>query len=390
MKAEQEPLDALVFVEKDGDDRLKIRSDQLEQIGHKLRGFSIFNSIILPFMISAATVFFTGLFQYISWANEVRLREATEIAKRAMSVSEKVSAAINQRKYATFTFIGSLRELVLAKLEAEKANKEIERSNANLNAENANDQLRRPDITTGAPASSEVHPTQLLPKPTLPTPAIHLGVLEKDLGNKRFNTYYERLEGWNEGVGQLVTDLDYALDRPIFIHAQVGSTGTHEGIGDYWELMEKIDCLSSLPEELEKRGLDARRLKMRLVGIHYCFMQLNGLLRAKKAVEGAELSWDKDFHNEVHKRLDLIDDMGNELRCYALHRIDYYNSLRQRSIISPWSVWNWLTNEQKADADRHFEDGAKNCDPAKRREAARAAAAATAIASGQRPTQTLH
>ena len=97
MKAEQEPLDALVFVEKDGDDRLKIRSDQLEQIGHKLRGFSIFNSIILPFMISAATVFFTGLFQYISWANEVRLREATEIAKRAMSVSEKVSAAINQR-----------------------------------------------------------------------------------------------------------------------------------------------------------------------------------------------------------------------------------------------------------------------------------------------------
>ncbi len=108
MKTEQEPLDVLVFVEKDEADRLKIRSDQLEQIGHKLRGFSVFNSIILPLMISAATVFFAGLFQYVSWTNEVRLREATEIANRAMNVSEKVSAAINQRKYAT------LRLLVLS------------------------------------------------------------------------------------------------------------------------------------------------------------------------------------------------------------------------------------------------------------------------------------
>lgn len=109
------------------------------------------------------------------------------------------------------------------------------------------------------PPSSQVDPAQLLSKPTLPTPAVHLSVLDKDLGNKRFNTYYEQLEGWND-----------------------------EGIGDYWELMEKINCLSSLPEELEKRGLDARRLKMRLVGIHYCFMQLNGLLRAKKAAEGTK------------------------------------------------------------------------------------------------------
>jgi hypothetical protein len=95
MKTKQETLDTLVFVEKDGADRLKIRSDQLEQIGHKLRGFSVFNSVILPLMVSVATVFFTGLFQYISWTNEVRLREATEIANRAMDVSEKVTTALN-------------------------------------------------------------------------------------------------------------------------------------------------------------------------------------------------------------------------------------------------------------------------------------------------------
>ncbi|MFZ1883164.1 MAG: hypothetical protein WAU53_06070 [Rhodoplanes sp.] len=114
MKTEQEPLDVLVFVEKDEADRLKIRSDQLEQIGHKLRGFSVFNSVILPLMVSVATVFFTGLFQYISWTNEVRLREATEIANRAMNVSEKVTTAINKRVHLTFLFLDPLRSLVLA------------------------------------------------------------------------------------------------------------------------------------------------------------------------------------------------------------------------------------------------------------------------------------
>ncbi len=113
---------------------------------------------------------------------------------------------------ATYTFIGSLQDLVLAKIE------KLEGSNA----ENANEQLRRPDITTGARASGEVVPAQSLPKPTSPTPPIHLSALDKDLGNKRFKTYYKQLKGWNESVDQLVTHLDYALDRPIFIHAQLG------------------------------------------------------------------------------------------------------------------------------------------------------------------------
>jgi hypothetical protein len=380
MKTKQESLDVLVFVEKDEADRLKIRSDQLEQIGHKLRGFSVFNSVILPLMVSVATVFFTGLFQNISWTNEVRLREATEIANRAMNVSEKVSAAINQRKYATYTFIGSLRDLVLVKINKLKR----------LNAENANDQLNRPDITTGARVSGDVDPAQSLPKPASPTPAIHLSALDSDLGKKRFKNYYEQLEGWNEGIAQLVTDLDYALDRPIFIQADVTPPSDHKGINDYWGQLEDMNCLSSLPKELKRKGFDAKHLKMRLIGIHYCFMQLNALLRGKKAAEGAELSWDDVFHDEVHKRLDYIDYMGNELRCYALHRVDYYNSLKVRSIISPWSALNNVMNEQKADADRHFEDAAKDCDPEKRREAARAAAAAKTVASGQRPTQTLH
>ena len=91
MKTEQEPLDVLVFVEKDEADRLKIRSDQLEQIGHKLRGFSVFNSVILPLMVSVATVFFTGLFQYISWTNGKRgkSRGSQAVAQRCLTIAGK-------------------------------------------------------------------------------------------------------------------------------------------------------------------------------------------------------------------------------------------------------------------------------------------------------------
>jgi hypothetical protein len=119
-------------------------------------------------------------------------------------------------------------------------------------------------------------------------------------------------------------------------------------------------------------------------------MQLHHLLAEKKNAKSSDASWNQAFHKDLSDRLDEINYMGNEFRCYALHRVDYYNSLKERSIISPWFLGNKLMNEQKADADRHFEDAAKDCDPEKRREAARAGAAAKTVASAQRPTQTLH
>ncbi|MGA8155582.1 MAG: hypothetical protein WB822_05080 [Rhodoplanes sp.] len=228
MKTEQEPLDVLVFVEKDEADRLKIRSDQLEQIGHKLRGFSVFNSIILPLMISAATVFFAGLFQYVSWANEVRLREATEIANRAMNVSEKVTTAVNKRVHLTFLFLDPLRSLVLARDKTERPE----------------DSLSQPDATVGM-ASSPIVPNPI----NSPSPQALLTRLDLRLEQNRFNAYYERLKQWNESIGRLVTDVDYALDRPIFIQADVTPPSDHKGINDYWGQLEAaypVDSGSSI------------------------------------------------------------------------------------------------------------------------------------------------
>jgi len=116
MTAEEARSDEVqVVVEKVGSERFKVTSDQLEDIGSKLRGrphFSIFNSIILPIIVTVMTLFFTGLFQYISWWNSVSLQNATDIANRASETIEKATAAFDQRRYATFLFISSLRDLV--------------------------------------------------------------------------------------------------------------------------------------------------------------------------------------------------------------------------------------------------------------------------------------
>ncbi len=267
-----------------------------------------------------------------------------------MSVSEKVTTAINQRRYVTFTFLDPLRELVLAK----------------RNIESPDDPLSQPDATVGASAS------QTSPNPLTASSNRQalLSALDLDLGKDRFEAYYEKLKNWNDSIGQLVTDVDYALDRPIFMRADGAPPSGHEGIGDYWKLKD-IDCLSSLPDELERKGFKAKHLKVRLIGIHYCFMQLNKLLAQKKTAKSSDVSWDKAFHEDLQKRLDFIDYMGNEFRCYALHRVDYYGGLKEQSIISPSSVWNRFTDGERVGAERHFDEAANHCDPQKRRAAVR-------------------
>src|SRR5205814_3083203 len=55
------PVDkAYIYIEQEETNKFKIQSDQLQEIGAQLRGrreFSIFNSIILPLIVSVATSF---------------------------------------------------------------------------------------------------------------------------------------------------------------------------------------------------------------------------------------------------------------------------------------------------------------------------------------------
>ena len=351
MKTEQETLDVLVFVEKDGADRFKIRSEQLEQIGEKLRGFSIFNSVILPLMVSAATVFFTGLFQYISWTNEVRLREATEIANRAMKSSAEVAAAIGERYYATYIFMSALRELA-----AEKPNPETSAPTAYRRSE-----------TTGSSGSysSEPENPDLFAEQNVRLPTA-ISSLNYNLNKQRYNAYYKQLKKWNESIDTLLTQVDYTFDRPIFIQSIGNQKEAHQNLAGFYPKMNKIDCSEPLTKELKKLKLDTDSLGIRLVGINYCLMRLNASLREHTRANIKSINWTDDYHRQLEDRLSDIATMATQLRCYALHRVDYYNSMKEQSIISPFSVWKWLTNGWKKDAQRHFRDTAMLCDPERR------------------------
>jgi len=107
-----------VYIEQDGTNKFKIQSDKLEEIGAKLRGqrkFSIFNSIILPLIVSVATIIFSSAFQYISWFNSVGVKYATDVADKAERAYQNSAAAIGTRHYAMLVFLPSLRDLIHAK-----------------------------------------------------------------------------------------------------------------------------------------------------------------------------------------------------------------------------------------------------------------------------------
>ena len=346
MKTEQETLDVLVFVEKDGADRFKIRSEQLEQIGEKLRGFSIFNSIILPAFVAVLTVLLTGLFQYISWHNQISLQNATDIANRAKKVSDEVTTAVGQRSYATFVFIKPLKDMVEARLN-----------------------LIRPAETTGGPARSAAIDDDLEKH-------------KKELARSRFVSYYEQLKNWNEKVDQLITDVDYALDMLIFSQAFDKPTISHESIGHFHGLMQKIEC-ESLDKDFERinqdqeykldetNKLDRNRLKHRLVWINYCFININKKIDNAKSIIteiDADNVLNANFENyNIYKKLNIIKDSANELQCHALYRVDYYDSLKERSIVSPYWIWKWLTDRKwltdnvRGEAQSHFVKAAERC-----------------------------
>lgn len=116
--------DVSVRIEQEAANKFTIQSDQLEQIGAQLRGrreFSIFQSIILPLIVSVATIVLSSAFQYVSWFNSVGLKDATDVADKAARTYETSAAAIGTRHYAMLVFLPSLRDLVQAKAEFEQS-----------------------------------------------------------------------------------------------------------------------------------------------------------------------------------------------------------------------------------------------------------------------------
>ena len=374
--------DVSVRIEQEGTNKFTIQSDQLEQIGAQLRGrreFSIFQSIILPLIVSVATIVLSSAFQYVSWFNSVGVKDATDVADKAARTYETSAAAIGTRHYATVVFLPSLKHLVLAKADAELSARaraaSLDARAQAIVAPSAGGQGKRTkdkDLA-GALANAKRSPEadrMLLSAVTQSAEdkkdneiSLHKSAL--DTKQKRFASYYEQLKLWNENYDHLLSEIEYALDRPVFGQADK----KNEDFRIYRAKIREIDCLNySFSEELEKLHLNGHSLKLRFAVIHNCFMIINNALNKQmnEAISKTLPSFDEPTESQIADKLNALLAMSNEFRCYAHQRIDYYNAQKELAIFSATYVWRWLSDGTKTAALKHFDDTASKCNAQKR------------------------
>jgi hypothetical protein len=354
-----------VYIEQEGTNKFKIQSDQLEQIGAQLRGrreFSIFHSIILPLIVSVATIIFSSTFQYVSWFNSVGVQHATDIADKAARTYENSAAAIGTRHYAMLVFLPSLRDLVHAKANAVlsaraqaqiKGIKDRDPIQAQANAKKRNLDAEGSLLKAMAQSTEDTKDNEI---------SLHKSVL--DIQQKRFASYYEQLKLWNENYDHLLSDIEYALDKPVF--KQAGKKT--EDFRVYRAKISQIDCLKPVTEELQKLDLNPHSLKLRFAAMHNCFMEVHSVLD-KQLTEASSTpvpTFSERTESQIKGQLDALLAMANEFRCYAHQRIHYYHRQRELAIFSILYVWRRLTDVPKTDALKHFEDTASYCNPQKR------------------------
>jgi hypothetical protein len=324
------PDNVLVYVEQEGANKFKIESRQLEQIGAKLRGrrrFSVFNSIILPLIVSVATIVFSSFLQYVSWLNSVRLQNANDNAVHAAQTYEKAASAIGKRSYATLVFLPALRDLGRS----------------------------QPAVPT-----TEAGPAPVTASGAGASP---LAKLDGELRKQRFDSYYELLRNWNENYDQIITAIDYDLDRPVLLQAEVASEGVQ--VSD--NKIRQIDCTQQLTGQLIAHKLNRDSLKLQFAVIHSCFTKVHALVDGMKSGVLARdpAKYDEGSVKKIRDSLGDLHTMANEFRCYALRRIDFYKRQKEKSIVNLRRVIERLVNIQKMDekseATAHFSVTAERC-----------------------------
>ena len=376
-----------LYVEQEGTNKFKIQSGQLEQIGAQLRGrreFSIFQSIILPLIVSVATIVLSSAFQYVSWFNSVGLKDATDVADKAARTYESAAAAIGMRHYATLVFLPSLRDLVRAKANAVRSARAQANGPLGARAE-AQGVLGARAEAIGVPSArmegkgiKDIVAAQANAKKRNPDAErlllnavtqrtedtkdneISLNKSHLDIKQKRFASYYEQLKLWNESYDHVLSEIEYALDRPVFGHADKKNENFRISRAE----IRKMDCLNySFSEELQRLHLNSHSLKVRFAALNNCFMKIHGALddQLTEGISEPLPAFDEPIESKIGKQLDALLAMENEFRCYAHRRIDYYNSQKELAIFSISYVWRWLTDATKTEALKHFEDTAGRC-----------------------------
>jgi len=298
---------AYLRVEREDEDRYRILSSDLETIGAQLRGkprFSVFNSIILPVIVTIVTFMLTSLFQVISWENSVNVQAALDQAGAATKTYDKAASEGEKRFYATDLFQSAVRNF---------ANR----------------------------------------KTAVDTP---LARLDEDQQEQRFDGFYKELLIWNQTYSQLLPDISYDIDRPVFTAAW-----SDNGYQIKRETLKKVNCdVPSLADEIEAKFPDQNSrfvLTNHFAVINKCFA--DNLEKFSVLKEEARTNKDRVISDAEYKQYDDalygVRVMLNQFRCYALTRIHYLNARKDRTII-----FANLFNEQQS-VQAHFDDTKKRC-----------------------------
>jgi hypothetical protein len=284
-----------ISVERSDEGRYTVRTKDLAFIASQLRGkkrFSVYASIILPGLAVLGTTLVTtaiaSLFQYVSWRNSAKLQEAADRASRATKAYEAASTAIGRRYYSTFLYLAAVRDL------------------ANLKSANT-----------------------------------RLYELNVELNKNRFEAYFEQLRDWNEKYDQMLTEIDFSMDRP----AQIVEHVSRAQLG-------KIDCGQTLVEQLRRHGMNGASLKVQFAAINRCLSNATFEFTAQrdKAIVDQNFVVDETIKGAANDALNDVNGMANEFRCHSLFRIQYFNQLKDEAIFKP-GVWlkaqfgNWQAGE---------------------------------------------
>jgi hypothetical protein len=301
------PPEPRVYVqfEREKGDQYSILSKDLETIGSQLRGksrFSIFNSIVVPVMVTLVTLASTSLFQYISWQNSIQLQAASEEATSASKTYDKAASEIDKRYYATLLFQVAVRNIANRKAVADT-------------------QLAQYDDT---------------------------------LQKRRFEEFYKQLASWNQNYSQLLNDISYDIDRPIF-----KDRWTENGYQIKKEVLSKIRCdVKSLPDEIEANKLDKFALTNHFAVVNKCFAVALSHFAALKdeALSNKDRVISPEEFNKADDELDGVRSMLNEFRCYALTRVHFLTALKEKTIF--FSTW---FDRQGQTVKAHLDDTANRC-----------------------------
>jgi hypothetical protein len=284
-----------LLIEKNQEGRYTVRTSDLAFIAAQLRGqkrFSVFNSIILPLFVVLGTTLVTtaigSLFQYVSWRNSTKLQEASDRATRANAAYEKASVALGKRYYSTFLYLAAVRDL------------------ANLKSANT-----------------------------------RLYELNLELNRRRFEAYYQQLRDWNETYDQMLTEIDFSMDRPV----QIAEHVTRAKLG-------KIDCGQTLVDQLTRHDMNGASLKVQFAALSRCLSLVTSEFSGQRdrAVSDPNFVIDEKVKKDANDALDAVNGMANEFRCHALLRIQYFNQLKDDAIFKPvaWiksKVGRWQSGE---------------------------------------------